>query len=151
MQMDCREHICINRLELQNRGLTDLNMQTTDEIMVLAIMRKDYPRVIAMSADAEALLAAWNKDISADQAREVVYDYLDEQEVPILDFTATTHRGMAWPGGRIRLPESPSLGLVLHEVAHIIQFNDRHDRGHGKGFVKILDGLVRSESLQGRF
>lgn len=117
----------------------------------------DYPAVMAMSADPEALQKAWNIVIDKDRARELVYTYLDESECPVLGFTATTMRGHAWDDGRIRLPQTPTLGVTLHEVAHIIQCNDkgfnRLPSGkrdvHGEDFVKILDGLVRSELIQG--
>ena len=63
---------------------------------------------------------------------------LHEDELPELDFTATTMRGRAWAAGRIRLPETPTLGLTLHEIAHIIQRHDEKDRSqpHGERFVK---------------
>lgn len=114
---------------------------------------KEYPSVLALSEDPEALLRVHAQQISQDQARQIVYAYADECECPALDFTATTMRGCAWGDGRIRLPQKPTLGIVLHEVAHIIQHNDkgfkRLNNGkcdvHGPDFVKILDGLVRSE------
>lgn len=113
---------------------------------------QEYPLVLALSKDPEALLRVHAQQISQDHARQVVYAYVDEDECPTLDFTATTMRGRAWEG-RIRLPKNPTLGLVLHEVAHIIQCNDkgfnRLPNGkrnvHGEDFVRILDGLVRSE------
>jgi hypothetical protein len=104
---------------------------------------KDYPTVMALSSDREALLAAWNTPITQDDARKLVYDYLDEDELHTLDFTATTMRGAAWNSGKIRLPITPTLGITLHEVAHIIH----HGRGHGPDYIKILDGLVQSERL----
>ena len=117
---------------------------------------KEYPSVLALSEDPEALLRVHAQQISQDQARQIVYAYLDEHECPALDFTATTMRGRAWEG-RIRLPKKPTLGLVLHEVAHIIQHNDKGFRPlpngkrdvHGEDFVRILDGLVKSERMQG--
>lgn len=51
------------------------------------------------------------------------------------------------------LYSADTIGLVLHEVSHIIQRNDRGFKRlsngrrdvHGPDFVRILDGLVKSE------
>lgn len=107
----------------------------------------DYPNVMKMSQDAEALRKAWKTRITEEQAISIIYAYLDEDELPILDFTATTQRGRAWTHGKIRLPPNPSLGLTLHEIAHIIDYNDNKQWGHAKSFVRVLDGLVKSEIL----
>lgn len=115
----------------------------------------DYPGVMAMSSDPDALQKVWNVIVDEEKARELVYAYLDEHECCELLFTSTTMRGMASDRG-IRLPPHPTLGLVLHEIAHQIQ---RHDKGfrrlntgkrdvHGQDFVKILDGLVKSEGSE---
>ena len=105
---------------------------------------KDYPTVMAMSRDKEALLKAWNTPITQDEARGILYSYLDEDELLMLDFTATTMRGAAWNiARRIRLPIEPTLGITLHELAHRIH----NGRGHGPDYVKILDDLVRSERM----
>ena len=110
----------------------------------------EYPNVLKTSRDRKALEAAWQKKISENDALTCIGAYLDEGEVEVC-FTART-RGTAWAGERgvIRLPGDKTgnltLGLVLHEIAHIIAINDRGQRGHGPGFVKTLDGMVFSEA-----
>lgn len=113
---------------------------------------REYPTVLKLSRDPDALLNAHATMISRDLATATVYSYLDEDnELPVLDFTATTMRGRAWPvTGRIRLPESESmltLGTVLHEIAHIIEYKDKGTIGHGINFINVLDDLVRSEVM----
>lgn len=137
--------VCIDRLTQRLEAEIATGNQSTGG-------SKEYPSVLALSEDPEALLRVHSQQISQDQARQIVYAYVDEYECPDLDFTATTMRGCAWEG-RIRLPQKPTLGLVLHEVAHIIQHNDKGFKRlgsgkrdvHGEDFARILDGLVRSE------
>lgn len=102
--------------------------------------------MLRLSKDRAALERAHQTHISQSEARQIAYAYLDEDELPVLDFTALGMRGQAWRSGRIRLPAIPTLGLVLHEVAHIIAWNDRGEFDHhGPRFVRILDGLISSE------
>lgn len=108
---------------------------------------KDYPSVMRASRNPGDLEFVWNLHISHEEATQVVFAYLDEDEANPR-FTAETMRGRAWSNGDIRLPIKPTLGIVLHEIAHVIAWRDNGKSDHhGPAFVKILDGLVRSEMI----
>ena len=108
---------------------------------------KDYPGVMKASGNPAALEVVWNIPISQDEALKVIFAYLDEHEATPR-FTAETMRGKAWSNGDMRLPIKPTLGIVLHEVAHVLAWCDNGQSDHhGPAFVKILDGLVRSEMI----
>lgn len=109
----------------------------------------EYKNVHKFSRDPERLMAAHQKVISENEARKSIFAYLDEHEV-VARFTCKKNgAALGGPHGFIRLPRDGSkrltLGLTLHEIAHVICHNDRRERGHGKTFVDILDGLIRSE------
>ena len=109
----------------------------------------EYKNVLRLSNDKASLEVAWREMVSEQVALETIFSYLDEDEVNVR-FTGKTNRGRAYFSGAIMLPkEGPGLtmGLVLHEVAHIISYNDKMVRGHGPEFVKVLDGIIFSEKL----
>ena len=107
----------------------------------------EYSSVMKASGNPAALQFVWSLSVSQDEAMKVIFAYLDEHEVNPR-FTAKT-RGRAWSNGDIRFPAKPTLGLVLHEMAHVLAWcdNGKSDH-HGPAFVKILDGLVRSEMIE---
>ena len=111
----------------------------------------EYPTVLKGSKDRAALEKMHDVNISEDFAIEVVYAYLDEDEVSVR-FTGYTGRGSAHGGkrGAIMLPAEKcgklTWGITLHEIAHVIMHNDKKKRGHGVEFIEILDDLVYSEN-----
>lgn len=114
----------------------------------------EYKNVIKISKNPDALKKAWGKQISENEAEQIIFSYLEEDEVYVR-FTARTGRGAAHAKGQwIRLPRENTgyltLGLVLHETAHILKKNDygyTEKRPHGKEFVECLDSLVESEEI----
>ena len=115
----------------------------------------EYKNVLKLSADREALEFLWRIPITEDDANITIFAYLDEGEVEVR-FTCKKN-GAAHPELRwMRLPgegKCLTLGLVLHEIAHVLTHNDigKDLKPHGPEYVKVLDSLVISEMTYGRY
>ena len=114
------------------------------------MISREYPTVLKRSKNRAAMEKMHNTPISESETNKLVFEYLDEDEVAEVRFSCTSGRAAACyrgeetylrftPGGKL------TKGIVLHEIAHIINSNDRHGRQHDDSFVKVLDGLIWSE------
>lgn len=88
---------------------------------------------------------------------QVIFAYLDEDEFQDgVRFTGETGPGSCEYRRKglsravnLRLPSEKTgkltLGMVLHEIAHALNYIDHGEVNHGDSFVAVLDNLVRSE------
>lgn len=113
---------------------------------------REYPTVLAASINKHDLLSAHATAITQEQAMELIFSYLDEDEVCCIRFVRDSMSGWAHPNGTMTLPKEPTKGIVLHEVAHFIQFKESPIKSiegkrvvHGSDFTAILDRLIKSE------
>jgi hypothetical protein len=113
-------------------------------------MTREYPTVLSRSVYRLDLEEAHRTVISEEAARKIIFVYLDEGEVRDIRFSCRTARGWcSYHRTSVTLKFHPrehlTLGIVLHEIAHALNWLDGGKRGHGDKFVEILDGLLRSE------
>jgi predicted metallopeptidase len=112
-----------------------------------------YPTVIKRSKNAGLLERLHSIKVTEEAARQVVFDYLDEQEVEEVRFTGTSGRAICRLYSKercmLRYPREDTgklnLYLVLHEIAHFIAYQQFGEKAHGDIFVNVLDDLAMSE------
>ena len=116
----------------------------------IEMISSECKRVLKLSVDRDALEEAHSVSITQEESWKLVYSYIDEDELP---HGLTFENGRSYhteAGGYINLnPNRLSVGLVLHETAHVIagckKMKDGRRDIHGPHFVKKLDELVASE------
>lgn len=115
------------------------------------MITREYPTVVGGSTVPVSLMDAHATRVTQEEARKIIFTYLDEDEVNYIRFTCKTARAWcSYRGRSVVLKFHPNeyltLGLVLHEIAHALCWIDKKQKGHGEVFIETLDGLVKSEA-----
>ena len=121
----------------------------------------EYVSVLKASSHPDKLRTTWKVRVTELEATQLIFAYVDEDEIEEIRFTGKTGRGLCRYLGKnhcrkatLRLPAEKtgklSLGIVLHELAHALVWADSGKNAHhGPAFVNVLDRLVASEEMAG--
>lgn len=121
------------------------------------MITEEYPTVLKRSTSRGLLETVHGVAITEEAARQVIFAYLDEGDVQEgVRFTGETGPGLCEYRRQglsrvvnLRLPGEKTgkltLGMVLHEIAHALNYIDHDEVNHGDSFVAVLDNLVTSE------
>ncbi len=119
----------------------------------------EYPTVLKRSCCRGLLETVHGIKVNKEAALEVIFVYLDEEDIlgDGIRFTGFKGGGCCEYHNKnglfrqvtIKLPTEESghltLGVVLHEIAHALNYIDHNDGMHSDSFVAILDYLIMSE------
>ena len=111
---------------------------------------REYARVLRGSVNRQALTLAHATPLTRADATALVALAADVYSIepPTVRWGTWRSNGRYCPTAhRVTLPSEPDAGIVLHEVAHAVQYRGNvgeSDGNHGVVFTGILDTLVEA-------